>query len=266
MNIEEAYLLSESRALLIPMDTNEQAAQMAGGMEPAGAEPMTLGEFGTSAADTVAGIVKGAVQGTVGLPGDIESLVYGVREMIRREAGQGAIDAFLQGLESGTILPTTEDVKQFLDKTIGPLVPEGASEKRREAAKTPEFVGELGGAGKAVKETVKAVAKATKGLPVGASIMPEGEFKSAVEAVANPKAFNARIAKTMGEKDAEIISKKMREYLDKDLIPSAAIKNIEKDIGQKLTKEQTELVRDFISAQRALKRKGASPKAQEERK
>jgi hypothetical protein len=162
MNIEEAYLMSESRALLEPDDLNAQAAQMAGGTEPPGAEPMTLGELGLGVADTVAGLAKGAIQGTIGVAGDIESLIYGFREMIRRDAGQGALEAFLEGLESGTVMPTTEDVKRFLDENIGPLVPEGASEKRRNAAKTPEFVGELGGAGKTIKEVTKAVGRAVK--------------------------------------------------------------------------------------------------------
>jgi hypothetical protein len=146
----------------VPDDLNAQAAQMAGGMEPPGAEPMTLGELGLGVADTVAGLAKGAIQGSVGVAGDIESLIYGFREMIRRDAGQGALEAFLEGLESGTIFPTTEEVKGWLDKNIGPLVPEGASERRREAAKTPEFVGELGGAGKAVVGGTKAIVRAAK--------------------------------------------------------------------------------------------------------
>lgn len=160
MNVEEAYLKQYSMELI--EDPNLFAQTMAGGMEPEGAQPMTLGEFGMSIADTVAGLAKGGVQGTVGIAGDIESLIYGFREMIRREAGQGALEAFIEGLEQGTVLPTTEDVGRFLDETLGPLVPEGASEQRREAAKTPEFVGELGGAGKTVKETVKAVGRAVR--------------------------------------------------------------------------------------------------------
>jgi hypothetical protein len=160
MNIEEAYLQQYSQELI--EDPNLFAAQMAGGTEPPGAEPMTLGEFGMAAADTAAGLLKGGIQGSIGIGGDIEALIYGFREMIRRDAGRGALEAFLEGLESGTFFPTTEDVKRWLDENIGPLVPEGASERRREAAKTPEFVGELGGAGKTIKETAKIVGRAAR--------------------------------------------------------------------------------------------------------
>jgi hypothetical protein len=41
-------------------------------------------------------------------------------------------------------------------------VPAGASERRREAAKTPEFVGELFGAGKAAAKTAKVAARGAR--------------------------------------------------------------------------------------------------------
>ena len=154
MRLDESFLNDLARDNL-----TDQATQMAGGMEPPGATPMTMGEFGTSVADVPAGLLKGAVQGTVGLPGDIESLTYGVRELFNRRADEGALDAFLRGLEQKTILPTTENVKKWLDENVGTLVPAGASERRTEAAKIPEFVGELGGAGKTVIEASKAVSK-----------------------------------------------------------------------------------------------------------
>lgn len=141
------------------------ATQMAAGTEPEGAAPMSLRQFATSAADVPAGLLKGAVQGTVGLPGDIESLTYGVRELFNRRADEGALDAFLRGLEQKTILPTTENVKKWLDENVGTLVPAGANERRTEAAKIPEFVGELFGAGKTAIEASKA---AGRGVNVGA--------------------------------------------------------------------------------------------------
>jgi hypothetical protein len=146
-------------------DITEFATQMAAGTEPAGAAPMSLREFATSAADVPAGLLKGAVQGTVGLPGDIESIAYGVREIFNRGSDQGALEAFLSGLEQKTVLPTTENVKAWLDTNVGPLVPAGASERRREAAKIPEFVGELGGAGTMAIEGTRAVGR---GINVGA--------------------------------------------------------------------------------------------------
>jgi hypothetical protein len=165
-----------------PDDLTAMATQMAAGTEPAGATPMTIGEFGTAIADTIAGIGKGGLQGTIGLPGDIESIAYGVREIFNRGADQGALEAFLTGLEQKTVLPTTENVKTWLDTNVGPLVPAGASERRREAAKIPEFVGELGGAGKTVIEGTKA---AVRGINVGAMAVAD----KAVQAITgNPQA------------------------------------------------------------------------------
>jgi hypothetical protein len=210
--------------------------EMAGGTEPPGATPMTLGEFATSAADVPAGLLKGAVQGSIGLPGDLISLVRGVYDFGR---SGGDVDAFLAGIEKATGLPTTEDMKKFFDETLGiPLVPAGASERRREAAKTPEFVGELGGAGEAAVKTAKVAAKGTRQIgqeilteaPTGAVQMaptpvqaPKSEigFYSAVEeTVANlPQAkgtgqqFLAQISKTAGVKPDEIKWTGLDEFL-----------------------------------------------------
>jgi hypothetical protein len=163
-----------------PDDLSAMATQMAAGTEPQGATPMSLAEFATSAADVPAGLLKGVVQGSIGLPGDIISLVRGVYDLGR---SGGDVDAFLGGLEKATGLPTTEDVKKFFDETLGiPLVPAGASERRREAAKIPEFVGELGGAGKTAIEGTKA---AVRGINVGAMAVAD----KAVQAITgNPQA------------------------------------------------------------------------------
>jgi hypothetical protein len=155
MRLEESFLNS-----LAQDNLTDVATQMAGGTEPAGATPMTIGEFATSIADVPAGLLKGGVQGSVGLPGDIISLMRGVYELGR---SGGDVDAFLAGLEKETGLPTTEDVKKFFDETLGiPLIPPGASERRTEAAKIPEFVGELGGGGKTAVAATKAVVKRTR--------------------------------------------------------------------------------------------------------
>lgn len=155
--IDQKFLGEITNNLYPTLEPADMATEMAGGMEPAGATPMTLEQFATSAADVPAGLLKGAIQGTVGLPGDIISLVRGVYELGK---SGGDIDAFLSGLELPTGLPTTEDVRKFFDETLGiPLIPEEADEIRKEVAKIPEFVGELGGGGKTAIEGTKAVAK-----------------------------------------------------------------------------------------------------------
>jgi hypothetical protein len=217
-------------------DFTQMATEMAGGTEPPGATPMTLKEFATSAADVPAGLLKGAIQGSIGLPGDLISLVRGVYDFGR---SGGDVDAFLAGIEKATGLPTTEDMKKFFDETLGiPLVPAGASERRREAAKIPEFVGELGGAGQTVIEGSRAAARGARQIgreiatepPTGAVQMaptpvqaPKSEigFYSAVEeTVANlPQAkgtgqqYLAQISKTAGVKPEELQWTGLDEFL-----------------------------------------------------
>jgi hypothetical protein len=145
---------------------------------PTGEEKtLPLETFAKMAADVPAGLLKGGVQGSIGLAGDIISLMRGVYDL---GASGGDLNAFLEGLEKPTGMPTTEDVKEFFDETLGiPLVPEGADETRKKAARVSEFVGELGGGGKTAVEGTKAVARATKRVvrkkavaPVAAAAVP----------------------------------------------------------------------------------------------
>jgi len=99
-----------------------------------------------------AATAKGAVQGFVGLPGDIEALGYGVKELLNRGADESMTNAFMRGLQQQTIAPTTEDIKKWLDTNVG-TVGDG---------KNPyETVGEVlapGGQYKAGKALIKGAA------------------------------------------------------------------------------------------------------------
>ena len=99
-----------------------------------------------------AATAKGAVQGFFGLPGDIEALGYGVKELINRGADESMTNAFMRGLQQQTIAPTTEDIKKWLDTNVG-TVGDG---------KNPyETVGEVlapGGQYKAGKALIKGAA------------------------------------------------------------------------------------------------------------
>lgn len=121
--------------------------------------------------DVAAGAVKGTVTGAVGLPGDIESLIRGVRGIFQRGGDQGKLDAFLAGMEEKTILPTSEDVSKWLDANVGPVVPPGApmAKERAGVAAVGQFAGEITSSpaalvkgakagGRAAKETAKFVA------------------------------------------------------------------------------------------------------------
>lgn len=105
-----------------------------------------------------ASTLKGVTQGFLGLPGDLEALVYGAKELLTRRADESAFDAFINGLKKETILPTTEEVKKWLDTNVGEVP----------GVKTFETLGETIAPGGQYK-AVKAGAKALKNMPVGMS-------------------------------------------------------------------------------------------------
>ncbi len=142
----------------------EDAAQQAlVGTLPQDTTNITAKQFGKMAMDVPAALLKGGVQGTIGLPGDLISLGKGIAAAISPQAGEGRVDAFLRGMEGKTLFPTTEDVRDFLDRTLGPVVPESETdEARRKAAAVPEFIGELGGGGKTMVAGAKTVAAGAK--------------------------------------------------------------------------------------------------------
>jgi len=190
-DIDQKFLDEINNSRYPVVDISEAATQMAAGTEPPGATPMTLGQFATSAADVPAGLLKGAVQGSIGLPGDIISLARGLYDL---GASGGDLDAFLAGMEKPTGLPTTEDMKKFFDETLGvPLIPKGAEQLRAGAAKTPEFVGELFGGGKTAVELAKGAAK---GINVGSMAVAD----RAVQAITgNPQATAMGVLEEAGQ-------------------------------------------------------------------
>ncbi len=118
------------------------------------------------AADVAAGTGKGLVSGTVGLAGDVLAVGRGLYEIGRRGGDQSALDAFLQGMEKGFILPTSDDVDKWLTKNIGPVVPPGGplQGEREAAAGVGRFVGETVADPFVAVKGVKAAAKGAKAL------------------------------------------------------------------------------------------------------
>jgi hypothetical protein len=113
-------------------------------------------EFARGALDTGAALVKGAVQGFAGLPGDLE------------EIGRLLINLVGGDLDEEAYLATTDDIKKMLDR----FAPLNAQMGEREQ-KVSETIGELaspGGYLKGVKAATKsATAKRTakRGVAVG---------------------------------------------------------------------------------------------------
>lgn len=98
------------------------------------------------------GAAKGAVEGSIGLPGDLISIVKGIYYATQTPEGKSKLDEFIKGAESATGLPTTEDVKGFLDIILPKTEAEAA-----------EVVGQLLSPAGYVKPAVKTI-KATKNM------------------------------------------------------------------------------------------------------
>lgn len=189
--------------------------------------------------DTLAGALKGATAQTLGLPGDIRSIL----DLISQEGATKYLGE--------PVMPTTEQMQDILPA----VVPQGvANQADREF--TAKMASEIGtflpapGIPEAAVQGVKAVTKAvkaTKGLPVGMSTQAVGEgvdelgfysaARQAVDAIQQPKGtgdqFLKQIEKTPGVKPDEIKwtglddflkSKKtvtkteVQEYLDKNKV------------------------------------------------
>jgi hypothetical protein len=124
--------------------------------QPLGFGGVSPGQFARGALDTGAAVVKGAAQGFVGLPGDLE------------EIGRLLINLVGGDLDEEAYLATTDDIKKMLDQ----FAPLNARTSER-AQKVSETVGELaapGGYLKGVKAATKAATArktAKRGVAVG---------------------------------------------------------------------------------------------------
>lgn len=234
------------------VDLTQTATEMAAGMEPPGATPMTMGEFATTVADAPAGILKGVLQGSVGLPGDIISLMRGVYEFGR---SGGDVDAFVSGLGKPTGLPTTEDMKKFFDQTLGvPLIPAGASERRTEAAKTAEFVGELGGGGKTFVAGTKLVGEGLSQVTKASADLMRAAPASSQAGVVRPAAFmpEGQVQPTLtlpGATPAQAtkITKIVDDGIAKGMSATKILQSIEAKMAQKPTGKQAREIKQYIS-------------------
>jgi len=118
--------------------------------------PMT--DVGMGMLDMGAATVKGTTQGFAGLPGDFESI------------GRMVINMMGGNVNETTALPTTEEVKQWLDKNVG---------KVGDGKNPYETIGEFlapGGYAKALKP-IKKGKKAAAGAAAAAPASVDGEEK-----------------------------------------------------------------------------------------
>jgi hypothetical protein len=131
--------------------------------QPLGFGGVSPSQFARGTLDTGAAVVKGAAQGFVGLPGDLE------------EIGRLLINLVGGDLDEEAYLATTDDIKKMLDQ----FAPLNARTSEREQ-KVSETVGELvapGGYLKGVKEGVRGLKKGAEVLAPKAGEMAEDYLK-----------------------------------------------------------------------------------------
>lgn len=129
-----------------PETPAEQPTMLAMGGGKPGQSDLTATDAAMGMADMGAATLKGAVQGYVGLPGDLE----GIARMVVNIMG-GTV-------KEGTVLPTTEEVKKWLDDNVG---------KVSDGKNPYETIGEFLAPG-AYVQPVKRVGAATKAAIKGA--------------------------------------------------------------------------------------------------
>ena len=106
-------------------------------------------------AESLYALGKGAVEGAIGTPGDLISIIKGAYYAATTPEGKSKMDEFMKGLESSTGLPTTEDVKSFINELLPAL-------KTKSTA--TESAGELVAPSGAITLATKGVAKGIKKL------------------------------------------------------------------------------------------------------
>lgn len=128
---------------------------------------LTMTDAGMAMLDTGAGVVRGAVAQTLGLPGDIEMIGRGLRSVFNRPEDQSRIDAFLAGMKEKTALPTTDRVSEMLPPVVPPGAPD--AKMRQHNAKIGQAFGEIAplpGAIEAGVAGAKALAPTAAGMVV----------------------------------------------------------------------------------------------------
>jgi hypothetical protein len=203
--------------------------------------------------DTLAGALRGAAAQTMGLPGDIRSIL----DMINQEGaekylGQRSFATTEEILKDTSVrVPGTQ-----IDVPFPPVLKEGVP-NRAERQGAVEVAQEVGtflpapGVPEAAIQGVKAVGKAikaTKNMPVGMSIQDVSESMQAANAWANPKMYFAQIEDATQKQNMAQIDKNMRQYAEQGMPLSKIKKELERDIGLKLSTDQIDYVSGFVKS------------------
>ena len=107
---------------------------------------------------------KGAIEGAIGTPGDLISIIKGVYYAATTPEGQSKMNEFIKGMESSTGLPTTEDVKSFINELLPGLKTESTAAESAGELIAPSGVATYvaKGATKGISKGISAMTKAIK--------------------------------------------------------------------------------------------------------
>ena len=124
-------------------------------------------QFGTIVKSGYA-TAKGAVQGELGILGEIEHLWNGLTSIYNTPEGKSKVDSFLEGLSKESKLPDTERIKEMLNK----VMPEVDKEYQ-----IAEGIGEVVAPGALLTGIAAKGAKALKKSKGAAIVAPAVEVK-----------------------------------------------------------------------------------------
>lgn len=111
-------------------------------------------------AESLYALGKGAIEGAIGTPGDLISIIKGAYYAATTPEGKSKMDEFMKGLESSTGLPTTEDVKKFINELAPQLKTKATAAESVGEILAPSGLATL--ATKGVVKGIKQIKKVTK--------------------------------------------------------------------------------------------------------
>lgn len=223
--------------------------EMFAGGYPEGATPMSLRQFGQTAADVPASLLKGAVQGTLGFPGDVVAIGRGIAAAVNPQEGESRLDAFIRAIGDPVKVfgynITSEGMKQLLDTTLGPVVPAGADQRRVEAARTAETVGEIGAMGRLATDVGVGAARGVQAIGREiATTPPGGAIQLGVEAA--PEAVQFLMTNATPQRMAQV-QNIVDQGIANNMSATKILQAIESGTNQKVTGKQATEIKQYIS-------------------
>jgi GH24 family phage-related lysozyme (muramidase) len=142
----------------------------------------SVGAYAEGVGRTWGEMLRGAIAGTLGGVGDVESIIGGIKNVFEKEAGEGSWDAFLAGMAEPTTFPTARQVSEAMPQIPG-----------NEDQKFAGQIGEILGPGGVINAARTALKKAPKAAGASVAVIPASPDVQAATA----QEFNQALADQM---------------------------------------------------------------------